>query len=82
MGMSNNQRVASPLNPTKEYQILDQFVGKKVKIVTGPEGEETQYGLTVTCVEGTLISVKGSQNEVRAINTASSNFFEISIQEN
>lgn len=59
--------------------MLDQFVGKKVKIVTGPEGEETQSGLTVKSVEGTLISVEYSHGEVRVINTASSNFFEISI---
>jgi hypothetical protein len=59
--------------------MLEQFVGKKVKIVTGPEGEETEYGLTVNSADGTLISVEGSQGEVRVINTASSNFFEISI---
>jgi hypothetical protein len=58
--------------------MLEQFVGKKVKIVTGAEGEETQYGLTVISVDGTLISVESTFGEARVINTASSNFFEIS----
>tara|TARA_R110001583_G_scaffold136796_3_gene288539 strand:+ start:2458 stop:2643 length:186 start_codon:yes stop_codon:yes gene_type:complete len=60
--------------------MLEQFVGKKVNIVVGPEGEETQYGLTVKAVDGTLISVEGSNGEVRIINTASANFFELSVQ--
>jgi len=68
------------LKSTKEYKMLEQFVGKKVKIVVGPEGEETQSGLTVKAVDGTLISVESSQGEVRVINTASANFFELSIQ--
>lgn len=60
--------------------MLEEFIGKKVKIIVGPEGEETQYGLTVKAVDGTLISVEDSQGEVRVINTASANFFELSIQ--
>lgn len=60
--------------------MLEQFVGKKVKIVVGPEGEETHYGLTVKAVAGTLISVEDSNGEVRVINTASTNFFELSVQ--
>ena len=58
--------------------MLEQFV---VKIVTGPEGEETQFGLTVTNVEGTLISIQCPLGEIRVINTASSNFYEISTQQ-
>ncbi|WP_220085134.1 hypothetical protein, partial [Vibrio vulnificus] len=68
------------LKSIKEYKMLEQFVGKKVKIVVGPEGEETQYGLTVRAVAGTLISVEDSNGEVRVINTASTNFFELSVQ--
>ncbi|MEO2266420.1 hypothetical protein V1358_03620 [Pseudoalteromonas sp. YIC-656] len=60
--------------------MLEEFIGKKVIIVVGPQGEETQYGLTVKAVDGTLISVENSQGEVRVINTASANFFELSIQ--
>ncbi|NOH69448.1 hypothetical protein [Vibrio rotiferianus] len=58
--------------------MLSSLVGKTVKIVTGSEGEITEYGLTVLNVEGFLIQVKGGSDEVRIINTASSNFFEIS----
>jgi hypothetical protein len=68
------------LKSTKEYKMLEQFVGKTVKIVVGPEGEETQFGLIVKAVDGPLISVEDSQGEVRVINTASTNFFELSIQ--
>ena len=60
--------------------MLEQLVGKKIKIVVGPEGEETQGGLIVKAVDGTLISVEGSKGELRVINTASSNFFELSVQ--
>lgn len=60
--------------------MLEQFVGKKVKIITGPDGELTEYGLTVTKTEGTLISVEDNQGKVRVINTASSNFSEIMLQ--
>lgn len=60
--------------------MLEQFVGKKVKIVVGPQGEETQYGLTVKAVDGTLISVEDSNGKIRIINTASANFFELSVQ--
>jgi hypothetical protein len=59
--------------------MLEQFVGTKVKIVVGPQGEETQYGL-VKAVNGTLISLEGSPGEIRVINTASTNFFELSFQ--
>jgi hypothetical protein len=59
--------------------MLDQFIGKTVSIVTGPEGEETQYGLVINSVEGTLISFIGTNGEPKVINTASSNFFEMSI---
>ena len=62
----------------KGCKMLEQFVGKKVKIVVGPEGEETQFGLTVKAVDGVLISVEDSKGEVRVINTTSANFFELS----
>lgn len=52
----------------KGCKMLEQFVGKKVKIVVGPEGEETQFGLTVKAVDGVLISVEDSKGEVRVIN--------------
>ena len=35
--------------------MLEEFLGKKVQIKTGPEGEVTEYGLQVTDVDGTLI---------------------------
>lgn len=61
--------------------MLEQFVGKKVVIMTGPAGDVTEYGLTVLETEGTLISVENSQGKVRVINTASGNFSEITLQE-
>ena len=67
------------LKSTKEYKMLEQFVGKKVKIVVGPQGEETQYGL-LKAVNDKLISLEGAQGSVRVINTASTNFFELSLQ--
>ncbi len=58
--------------------MLESFVGKKVEITTGSEGESTQYGLTVKKVEGTLIFLEYQQGDVFVINTASPNFFEMS----
>lgn len=60
--------------------MLEQFVGEKVKIVVGSEGEETLSGFTLKAVNGTLISVEDSQGKVKVINTASPHFFELSIQ--
>jgi hypothetical protein len=61
--------------------MLEQFVGKKVTIKTGQDGDVTEYGLTVLDAAGTLISVNDGTGKVRVINTASGNFSEITLQE-
>ena len=58
--------------------MLDSLINKKVKIVTGPEGEESSSGQTVIAVEGTLIKLKNHNGEEVIVNTASCNFFSIS----
>ena len=58
--------------------MLDSLINKKVKIVTGPEGEESSSDKTVVDVEGTLIKLKSSDGKEIIINTASCNFFSIS----
>ncbi|HCH4677470.1 TPA: hypothetical protein NKX25_000437 [Vibrio parahaemolyticus] len=58
--------------------MLSTYIGKRVNIVTGPEGEETTFGLMVIDTEGSLIKLKNSNDEELIINTASSNFFSLS----
>ena len=61
--------------------MLEEYLGKKVQIKTGHEGEVTEYGLKVIDVDGTLIKVQDSQGKARVINTISPNFSEISLYE-
>lgn len=58
--------------------MLEEFVGKNVKVVMcGSDGDSVSH-FTVQSVEGTLIFVEGASGALRAINAASSNFVEIS----
>ncbi len=60
--------------------MLEEFVGKKVKIITGSAGEMTEYNLQVLDADGTLIKVQDSAGNTRVINTTSANFSEIQLQ--
>ena len=58
--------------------MFSPYIGKKVNIITGTEGEEKTYGLTVVGTEGVLIKLKNFDDEEVIINTTSPNFFSLS----
>lgn len=61
--------------------MFSPYIGKKVNIITGTEGEEKTYGLTVVGTEGVLIKLKNFDDEEVIINTTSPNFFSLSESE-
>jgi len=61
--------------------MFEEYLGKIVCITTGSEGETTEYNLQLTEVDGTLIKVQDSNGNTRVINTTSSNFSEIRLQD-
>jgi len=61
--------------------MLEIFLGKKVQIKTGSEGGITENNLQLLDVDGVLIKVQDTQGKRRIINTTSSNFYEIQLQE-
>ena len=61
--------------------MLDIFLGKKVQITTGPEGETTEFNVQVLDVDGVLIKIQDSTGATRVINTTSSTFSEIRLQD-
>jgi len=61
--------------------MFEEYLGKKVLITTGPEGDTTEYNSQLIEVDGTLIKVQNSEGKTRVINTASTNFSDIRLQE-
>ena len=60
--------------------MFEEFIGKKVQIISGPAGEHTEYGLELLDIDGSLIKVQDSSGDIRVINAASTNFSEIRLQ--
>ncbi|WP_042144884.1 MULTISPECIES: hypothetical protein [unclassified Pseudoalteromonas] len=55
--------------------MFDDFLGKKVQISTGINGELREFGYTLESYEGMVIHLTDVNNNSRIINTANEDFY-------